>query len=289
MFTEFIANGLMAGSLYALAALGYTLIYGVLRFVNFAHGEFMMVGAFVTYYGVSAWGMPLPAALLLSFLMTGLLGIIVERCAYRPLYRISRIAPVISSLGVSLVLRSSFQLKFGAGERAIRDIDAVPTSISLLGVDIPLYRLDILMAALLIMVVLHVWISKSRTGRAISAVAQSPDLAQSVGINLFATIVGVFFIASGVGGVCGSLVALDRNLDINMGLMLGFKGFTASIIGGIGSIKGAFWGGLVLGLCEHLFAGYLSTSYRDSLTFVFLVVFLLIMPQGLFGKKMREA
>ena len=289
MFVEFVANGLIAGGLYALAALGYTLIYGVLRFVNFAHGEFMMVGAFVTFLAVSALGLPLPAALVLSFIVTGLLGIIVERCAYRPLYRISRIAPVISSLGVSLVLRSSFQLIFGARERTLRDVDTVPASVPFAGTDIPVYRLGVLAAALVLMVALHLWISKSRTGRAIRAVAQSPDLAQSVGINLFAVIAGVFFVASGIGGVCGSLVALDRNLDVNMGLMLGFKGFTASIIGGIGSIKGAFVGGLALGLCEHLFAGYVSTSYRDALTFVFLVLFLLIMPQGLFGRKLREA
>ncbi len=289
MFVEFITNGLIAGGIYALAALGYTLIYGVLRFVNFAHGDVMMVGAFITYLGLSVLQIPLPAALLLSFVVSGILGIVIERCAYRPLYRISRLAPVISSLGVALVLRSGSQLIFGADEKALRNVDVIPATVHFFGSDIPAYRIWILVTAFLLMLVLHQWISRSRMGRAISSVAQSPDLAQSVGINMFATIAGVFFVASGIGGICGSLVAFDRNMDVNMGLMLGFKGFTASIIGGIGNIKGAFLGGLILGLCENLFAGYISTIYRDALTFAFLFIFLLIMPYGLFGKAVREA
>jgi len=289
VLAEVICNGLIAGSVYALAALGYTLVYGVLGFVNFAHGEFMMVGAFVAYIAVTWIGLPLPAAVGLSFLATGVLGVLVERTAYRPLYRKSRLAPVISSLGVSMMLRAAFQLGFGPQERSLRDIDTVPTALALGGFSVPWYRIAVLVSSIAILAMLHVWITRSRLGKAIRAVAQSPDLAQASGVNHLLTISLVFLVASGVGGASGAMVALDRSLDPNMGVMLGFKGFTASVVGGIGSLRGAWVGGFLLGLCEHLFAAYVSTGYRDALTFVVLVIFLLAMPNGLFGKAFRKA
>ena len=164
----------------------------------------------------------------------------------------------------------------------------VPATVTIMGVEVPQYRLLIFAAALLLMVLLQFWVSKSRMGKAMRAVAQSPDLARVVGINYYATVAVVFFVATGIGGVTGALVALERNLDVSMGVLLGFKGFTASIIGGIGSLSGALVGGLLLGLAEHFFAGYLSVAYKDTLTFLLLLVFLLFLPQGLFGKRLRQ-
>ncbi len=288
MLSEVITFGLTAGSIYALAALGYTLIYGVLGFVNFAHGEFMMTGAFVAYTVSALLGMPLPASFLCAFLVTGMLGLLVERTAYRPLYDSIRMAPVISSLGVSIVLRAFFQLSFGPGQRSLTETDSIPRMIKLLGLLMPWHRLLMLVAALLLMILLFLWVSRTMTGKTIQAISQSRILAQAVGVDFYRTTRMVFFVASAVGGFTGALVAIDQNLDPNMGVILGFKGFTASIIGGIGSISGALLGGIILGLCENLVGGYISTSAKDAVTFVFLGLILLFRPKGLFGTELRR-
>lgn len=288
MYTEIIINGLLNGSLYALAALGYTLVYGVLGFVNFAHGEIMTVGAFTAYCLIAVLGLPLPLALAGAFTVAGLAGLLAERLAYRPLYGHSRIAPVISSLGVSILLRSAFMLSFGPQERSLSVQDRIQHSINLLGANVPVERLLILLASILLMVILLIWVGRTEAGRNIRAVSQSPALAQTVGINLFGTISLVFFVASGVGGMTGALVAWDINVDPNMGLWLGFKGFTASILGGIGSILGALLGGLLLGLIEHLAAGLWSATMRDAVTFIVLILLLLVRPNGLMGKLFRR-
>lgn len=248
----------------------------------------MMVGAFSAFMGKAYFNLPLPVAILLSFAVSASIGVLVERSAYRPLYRYSRIAPVISSLGVSLVLRSAFQLIFGAGERTLRQIDTIPATIQIRSLLLPQYRLVVLLSSIVTLFALHTWITRSKMGKAIRAVAQSRDLAQAVGINHLLTITLVFLIASGVGGISGALVALDQNLNPNMGVMLGFKGFTASVVGGIGSLRGAWVGGFILGLSEHFFAAYVSTNFRDALTFILLVIFLLLRPSGIFGKSFRK-
>lgn len=298
-FIQLTLNGLTLGSVYALIALGYSLVYGILKLLNFAHGDVFMVGSFIGYGALHALGgstdpkVPIWLLLVLVTLaaMVGcaILGVAIERFAYRPLRNAPRIAPLISALGVSFFLAYSVQLLFGAEQR---DYDAFSLGEGTLffsgfdigNVRIPLLRIIIIVSAFVLMVLLWVLVTKTRIGKAMRATSHDREAAAMMGINIDRVIVFAFVLGSALAGAAGVLFALRAPTAATIGFVAGLKGFTAAVIGGIGSIPGAMVGGLILGLAEAFTQGYISTRWSDLLVFVLLIGFMLFRPQGLFGR-----
>jgi branched-chain amino acid transport system permease protein len=298
-FIQFTVNGLTLGSVYALIALGYTLVYGILKLLNFAHGDVFMVGSFIGFGALQALGGSadpvVPAWLLLVLIvlaaMAGcaVLGVAIERFAYRPLREAPRIAPLISALGVSFFLTYSMQLMFGAQQR---DYDAFSLSGGALffrGIDIgnvrvPLLRIIIIVSAFVLMVALWLLVTRTTTGKAMRATSYDREAAAMMGIDIDRVIVFTFVLGSALAGAAGVMFALRAPASVTIGFVAGLKGFTAAVIGGIGSIPGAMAGGLILGFAESFTQGYVSTRWSDLAVFTLLIGFMLFRPQGLFGK-----
>ena len=293
-----LVNGLTLGGVYALIALGYSLVYGVLQILNFAHGDVYMIGAFLGYFVELALGgptksiVPVPIMLFLMFAIsmigTGLLGIVIERFAYRPLRGSSRIAPLISALGVSILLQNAAQLIFSANIRSYDTSSFIPSTLgfSIGDVTIDSVRITILILAFALMFALSRWINKTQVGRAMRAIAIDRDAAVMMGIDIDKVIRWTFFVGAALAAAAGVMNGLLlRGVSSGMGFVPGLKGFTAAVIGGIGSIPGAMAGGLLLGVVESLTQGYLSTNFSDFYTFILLIAVMLLRPNGLFGKK----
>ena len=297
-FAQQLVNGLTLGGVYALIALGYTLVYGVLQILNFAHGDVYMIGAFLGYFVEIALGgpahsrVPVPVMIFIMFAVsmigTGMLGMIIERFAYRPLRKSTRIAPLISALGVSILLQNAALLLFSANVRTYDTSTFIPSTLgfSLGNVTIDSVRLFVLILALLLMFALSRWVNKTQVGRAMRAIAVDRDAAVMMGIDIDRVIRWTFFVSAALAGAAGVMNGLMlRGVSSGMGFVPGLKGFTAAVIGGIGSIPGAMFGGLLLGIVESLTQGYLSTNFSDFYTFVLLIAVMLLRPNGLFGKK----
>ncbi|CAB4530811.1 MAG: branched-chain amino acid ABC transporter permease [Actinobacteria bacterium] len=293
-----LVNGLTLGGVYALIALGYSLVYGVLQILNFAHGDVYMVGAFLGYFVELALGgptksiVPVPIMLFLMFAIsmigTGLLGIVIERFAYRPLRGSSRIAPLISALGVSILLQNAAQLIFSANIRSYDTSSFIPSTLgfSIGDVTIDSVRITVLILAFALMFALSRWVNKTQVGRAMRAIAIDRDAAVMMGIDIDKVIRWTFFVGAALAAAAGVMNGLLlRGVSSGMGFVPGLKGFTAAVIGGIGSIPGAMAGGLLLGVVESLTQGYLSTNFSDFYTFILLIAVMLLRPNGLFGKK----
>jgi branched-chain amino acid transport system permease protein len=293
-----LVNGLTLGGVYALIALGYSLVYGVLQILNFAHGDVYMIGAFLGYFVELALGgptksvVPVPVMLFLMFAIsmigTGLLGIVIERFAYRPLRGSSRIAPLISALGVSILLQNAAQLIFSANIRSYDTSSFISSTLgfSIGDVTIDSVRITILILAFILMFALSRWINKTQVGRAMRAIAIDRDAAVMMGIDIDKVIRWTFFVGAALAAAAGVMNGLLlRGVSSGMGFVPGLKGFTAAVIGGIGSIPGAMAGGLLLGVVESLTQGYLSTNFSDFYTFILLIAVMLLRPNGLFGKK----
>ena len=289
MLTDFIVNGLIAGGIYALIALGYTMVYGVLKFINFAHGEIYMVGAYLALTFVVSAGMPILVAVILAIALTACLGVLVEVVAYRPLLRFSRLAPLISSIGVSIILRNIVAIFHGSGPKSLRPSESIREGYKILGASITPVQVTIILTSLVLVFLLDIFFSKTKLGKIIRATSEDRELVNTLGIDSRKVISFVFALGSALAAVGGILVALDQDLIPSMGILAGFKGFTVSIIGGIGNIRGAMVGGIFLGLLENLVAGYLSTGFKDAVSFILLVLFVTIKPQGFFGEAVREA
>jgi branched-chain amino acid transport system permease protein len=295
-FVQQLVNGLTLGGVYALIALGYTLIYGVLKLLNFAHGEVYMMGAFIGYWVLTAAGGPaspaLPVPLLILLMFTaasvgsGTLGVVIERFAYRPLRNAPRIAPLITALGVSFFLQATALLVFGARIRSYDSSELIPTSTGLdVGpLRISLTRILVIVAAVALMVVLAQLVSRTRIGKAMRAVATDREAAEMMGIDVDRAIVFAFLVGSALAGVAGVMVGLvfDRIFHL-MGFLAGLKGFTAAVVGGIGSIPGAMLGGMLIGLAESFAAGYVSSTFQNVIVFAVLIAFMLLRPTGLLG------
>lgn len=295
--TQQLVNGLTLGSVYALIALGYTLIYGVLQLLNFAHGDVYMVGAFIGFFVMVGLGGPtspvVPAAvmILLMFLVamlgSGILGVLIERFAYRPLRNSSRIAPLISALGVSLFLQNSVLLLFGSRFRSYDTTSYVdPTrGVNVGAVTIDYVRILVVTLAIALMIVLVKVVDGTRFGRSMRAIAFDRDAALMMGIDVDRVIVGTFFVASALAGAAGVMVGLVFfNVYSYMGFLAGLKGFTAAVVGGIGSIPGAMVGGLLIGVTESFTAGYISANFASVITFLLLIAVMLVKPRGILGK-----
>ena len=296
-----IINGLSLGSIYALIALGYTMVYGILKLINFAHGEVFMVGAYAGFYaagflgvdGYEASGAGFPLALALLVLVVAMtasaaLGVTIEGLAYRPVRSAPRLTPLITAIGVSLLLQNLAMLVFSPNPRRypaiLREI-----RFELGGVIVTNIKLAIFTVAIALMLALHLFVQRTWTGRAMRALSMNLDAARLMGIDVNATIRATFALGSALAAAGGILFGLDQ-ITINplMGVLTGLKAFVAAVLGGIGNIPGAVIGGLLIGLAEQLTAGYLSPDYRDAITFLILIVILLMKPEGLLGVVRQE-
>jgi branched-chain amino acid transport system permease protein len=291
-----LLNGITWGSIYALVALGYTMVYGVLKLINFAHGEVYMVGAMAGYYAAHALGLAqapslgsLVLVLLLSMAACALLGALIERVAYRPLRGAGRLAPLITAIGVSLLLQNAGQIVFGADPKFFPALLRSREVIRAGGVAVSNIQLTVLVTALVLMAGLQYVVRRTRFGRAMRAVSYDAPAAALMGVPVDRVILGTFVVGSMLAAAAGILVGLSNpKIDPLMGLMPGLKAFVAAVLGGIGSVPGAMAGGLLLGVIETFVTAYLSSTYRDAIAFVILVVILLFRPTGLFGAPQTE-
>jgi branched-chain amino acid transport system permease protein len=286
-----LINGITWGSIYALIALGYTMVYGVLRLINFAHGDVYMVGAFAGFYATRWLKMGEEPTLLgavgvflVSMLSCALLGFVIERGAYKPLRKAPRLTALITAIGVSLLLENAGQLIFGADPKFFPQIIAKKDVISSGGIILTNQQLIVLVVSLFLLASLQLFIRKTKTGKAMRAVSFNREAASLMGISVDRIISITFMIGSALAAAAGILVALTNpKIDPLMGIMPGIKAFVAAVLGGIGNIPGAMVGGMIMGIAEVMVVGYLSSTYRDAIAFAILILILLFKPSGLMG------
>lgn len=296
-FFQQLLNGLAVGGIYALVALGYTMVYGVLKLINFAHGDLFTIGAYLGLTLLASCNLsgmlPLPLAVLAVFVMVALLaaliGFLLERAAYRPLRNAGRLSAVVSALGASIFFQNAIMLIYGARVYVYPDFLRPDFTVHVFGMAVPGVRLLVIAASVLLMLGLSAFIQRTRTGAAIRAVAIDPGAARLMGINVDRIIALVFLIGPGLGGVAGVMVGLTYGqISFDMGFSYGLKAFTAAILGGIGNIPGAMLGGMLLGLIETLGAAYLTMAWKDALSFLVLILILIIRPTGILGERVAE-
>ncbi len=295
-FLQQLVNGVTWGSVYALIALGYTMVYGILRLINFAHGDIYMLGAFIGLYA-SRWfhaaqdPSPVKALLVLltSMLLSALIGMLIERLAYKPVRKSPRLSALITAIGVSLLLENGGVLVFGADPKFFPQLIPQKTIALLPGVAVSNQQLIVLIVSIVLMFALRMFVLYTRTGKAMQAVSHNHMAASLMGISVDRIITITFMIGSALAAAAGVLVALQSpKIEPYMGIMPGLKAFVAAVLGGIGNIPGAVVGGIVMGVAEVLVTGYLSPTYRDAIAFVLLIVILLVRPAGIFGKAVTE-
>lgn len=284
MLIQQLVNGLVVGSVYALVALGYTMIYGILGIINFAQGEIYMFGAFGAVLTLAATG-ELGLAVLAGISSASVVGVLLERIAFRPLRGTHPLIPLISGIGASIFLSSLALLLFGPEERSF-PLDFIPASHRVFGARITDLQLIIAGVSFGLMIILTLFVNLTKHGKAILAVAMDSDAASLSGISVNMTYVVTFLLGSALSGAAGILMAVYYNATSpTMGLLPGLKGFSAAILGGVGSIPGAIIGGLVLGVAENMGAAYLSSSFKDAFAFIALVLVLIIRPRGILGSR----
>jgi branched-chain amino acid transport system permease protein len=298
MLFQQLINGLTVGGVYALIALGYTMVYGILELINFAHGEIYMLGAylgiiflaFFTAAGLTSYSLTLSLVLtlLLSVTFCSAYGFTMEKVAYRPLRNAPRLSPLISAIGVSIFLQNYVMLTQGATDKVFPHLFG-EAGFTFSGARITYLQVFIILLSCLLMLFLHLYVARTKMGKAMRAVAQDKVMASLVGINIESVISVTFIIGSGLAAVAGIMVAMYYGLvNYSIGYIAGIKAFTAAVLGGIGSIPGAMFGGIFLGLVESLGASYISSEYKDAYAFAVLIVVLLIKPAGIFGKATEE-
>ncbi len=291
MLLEQLVNGITLGSIYAIVALGFTLVFGVLGIINMAHGEIFMVGAFVGVMTTSVLGWPLWLAFIASIVVTGILGYLLERITLRPLRGkkgVSHLAPLISTIGVSILLENLSHHIFGAGNQPFRAPFA-QISIEIGSITFYLVQIVIFAISVILMIGLSTWLSKTKAGKALRATAENLETASILGVDTKRIITLTVIIASAMGGIAGILVGMAFNsVSPQMGLSMGLKGLAIIILGGMGNVKGAMTGGLILGLSETLLVAFGDSGYRDAIAFIMIIVILLLRPQGIFGSKIAE-
>lgn len=283
----YLLNGLTQGSIYALVALGYTMVYGIIKLINFAHGEFYMIGAFVGFYLITT-GMPFGVALPLAMLAAGLIAVIIERIVYRPIRDAGRIPALITALGTSLFFQYAGQRVIGADPKAFPQ--AIETKTYQFG-EVYVTNIQIIIFISTILLMLFLWwlVNHTKVGKAMRATSFNKNAAELMGINTDKIISFTFFVGASFAGAAGVLVGLYYNtVDPMMGMIPGLKAFVAAVLGGIGIIPGAVLGGLVLGIAENLVVGFWVSTYRDAIAFTILILILLFKPAGLLGKNKKE-
>lgn len=291
-FFEYLINGLSSGSIYALVALGYTMVYGIIKLINFAHGDFIMVGCFVALGATNillGLGIPPVFSVLITMVLTGLLGFLTEKFAYKPLRKSKRITALITAIAVSFLLENLFALAFSSRDKESPEI--IPDLGSFTLGDLTIQWKLILMIVLLIIstTVLTLFVNKTRPGKAMKAVSENPDAAVLMGINVDKTISTTFIIGAMLAGLASVMYCIYYQGFNNMlGSTLGIKAFVAAVLGGIGLIPGAVLGGLIIGVIEHLCIPYIGSAWVDVITFSILIFILLVKPSGILGKNRRE-
>lgn len=297
MFFLQLTNGLAVGGIYALIALGYTMVYGILRLINFAHGDLFTLGAYLGFTLLVSAGLSnvlsgVLAGIVLIALSMGfvaLAGYLLERVAYRPLRQSNRLAAVVSALGASIFFQNAIMLIYGAKSQVYPGGILPEASLSIAGVEVPLTRIIIFVSTGALMLLLYRFINRTRTGTAIRAVAIDQTAAKLMGIDVNRIISLVFLIGPALGGAAGVMVGLYyRQISYDMGFNYGLKAFTAAILGGIGNIPGAMLGGLLLGVIEALGAAYISMAWKDAITFAVLILILIFRPTGLLGERVAD-
>ncbi|MFO7738749.1 MAG: branched-chain amino acid ABC transporter permease [Desulfatiglandaceae bacterium] len=293
MFLQQLVNGLTIGGIYAMIAVGYTMIYGVIQLINFAHGEIYMLGAFFAFTFISFLGLPFYAAFLLSMACCAVCGMLLDIFAYRPLRQSPRLAALITAIGMSIFLQNLAMVIWGSRPKPFPQ-GALPayfeeTAVTFSGVSLSWFHLFIFAITLMMMIGLNLIIQKTRWGKAMRAVAQNKTMAALTGINVNRVISYTFALAGSLGGAAGIMVgAYYNSLYPTMGYIAGVKAFAAAVLGGIGSVPGAMLGGVVLGVAEALGAGYLSSLYRDGISYAVMIIVIILIPAGLFGKLIKE-
>lgn len=289
-FIQQLINGLQLGLVYALIALGYTMVYGTIGLINFAHGDVFMIGAYIGYLGFSFWGLPWPVAIIVAMVVCAVLGVVIERIAYRPLRYAPKIAALISAIGVSFFLEYGSSLKFIFGpdyrvvQRPFRNI-----TWHLGGVSITNIQAVIMVTVILFLLFLLFLVFKTRMGSAMRTVSFDHDAARLMGVDVDKTISFTFALGSALAAVGGVLYAIAYpQIYPFMGIMPGLKAFTAAVLGGIGQIPGAVLGSLIMGQVETLTAAYISSQLRDAIAFGILILVLLIKPTGIWGRNQQE-
>ena len=302
MFLQQLVNGLTVGSVYALIALGYTMVYGILELINFAHGEIYMIGAYLGIIAVALatslglGGFPillLVIAFVFAMAFSASWGVTIERLAYRPLRQAPRLAPLITALGVSIFLQNFVMVTQGTRDKVFRltqhSIPLTSDRFTLGNAQVSYVQVMIVGTAVFLMILLSLFIGKTKLGKAMRATAQDQKMASLVGIDINRVISVTFLLGSALGAAAGVMVALYYGLvNFFIGYIAGIKAFTAAVLGGIGNVPGAMLGGIVLGLVESFGAGYISSEYKDVFAFAILVIFLIFRPQGLLGERVSE-
>jgi branched-chain amino acid transport system permease protein len=296
-FFQELVNGITVGALYALVALGFSMVYGVLKLLNFAHGDLYMVGAFVGYFviqwfgGPNALSIPVPLLLVIMFVLAGLLtgglGVAIERFAYRPLRHAPRIAPLITAIGISFFLENAALLLFGAQYRVYNTPDFISFSsgVTFCTVSIDSVQIMVIVLGLALMIGLRLLVVRTKLGKQMRAVAADTEAAEMLGVNVNLTIAATFFLGSALAGVAGVMAGLLFNQVTNtIGFIAGLKAFTAAVVGGIGSLPGAMLGGLLIGIAESFITGYISSTFTNLLVFALLILVMLVRPSGLLGQ-----
>jgi branched-chain amino acid transport system permease protein len=296
-FFQELVNGITTGALYALVALGFTMVYGVLQLLNFAHGDLYMIGAYIGFFVIQWFGGPshltiaVPLLLVIMFVLAaglvGGLGVAIERFAYRPLRDAPRIAPLITAIGVSFFLENSALLLFGAQPRIYNTPEFISFSsgIQIGSVSIDAVQIMVLVLGLVLMAGLQLLVNRTKLGKQMRAVAADREAAEMLGINVNFTIAATFFIGSALAGIAGVMGGLLFNqVTATIGFIAGLKAFTAAVVGGIGSIPGAMLGGLLLGVAESFITGYISSTYTNLFVFALLIAVMLVRPTGLLGR-----
>lgn len=287
-FLQQLVNGLSLGSIYALIALGYTMVYGIIKLINFAHGDIYMLGAYCAFLITTYCGLGFIPALLISMVFCGVVGVLIERIAYKPLRHATRITALITAIGVSYVLEYATQYIMGSEVRTYPKL-LTSASFHLGPVTITMQQVYIFVITVILMIVLQFIVQKTKMGRAMRAVSVDEDAARLMGIDVDKTISFTFLLGSALAGVAGVLVGIYYN-SINplMGMMPGLKAFIAAVFGGIGSIPGAMIGGLFIGIAETMVTAYGSSLYKDAIVYIILILILILKPAGLLGKNVRE-
>ncbi len=283
-----LINGISLGSIYALIALGYTMVYGIIKLINFAHGDVFMLGAFIGFFAIARWDLGFFPALIIAMLLCAIIGVIIERVAYKRLRNATRIAALITAIGVSLLIEYTVIFFRGASPEAYPEV--LPNkSISILDANISSQSILILAVTIVLMILLQFIVHKTKIGKAMRAVSHDADAARLMGINVDNTISATFAIGSALAGAAGVIFGVYyTRIDPLMGVLPGLKAFVAAVLGGIGSIPGAMVGGLVLGVVETVVSALGYSLWRDAAAFVILILILILKPSGIFGKNARE-
>lgn len=288
MFMEHLSNGIALGSIYALTAIGFTMVYGIIKLINFAHGDIYMIGAFLTLTGLTMLNMPILLAFLFGMVGASVFGILIAKFAYSPVFKAPRINLFLSAIGMAIFLENFAMLVWGPETQSFPDV--INNKIfTFLGIRISTIQIIIIITTIVLVTILTYIVQHTRIGRAMRCVSQDMDVSRLMGINTNKVVYFTFGLGSSLGAAAGILVGIYYKAAYPMmGYVPGLKAFIAAVIGGIGSIPGAMLGGLIMGVSESLGAAYISSGYRDAIAFVILIIILLLKPEGLLGKGIKE-